>query len=62
VSPFLLVMMVVFLLMGLKLTDIYVGGHYVCPSCGSEKRTPPLERLSLEPAALRVKGRLRRNC
>jgi hypothetical protein len=28
-------MMVVFLLMGLRLTDIYVGGHYVCPSCGS---------------------------
>ncbi len=34
-SPFLLVTVVVFLLMGLKLADIYLGGHYVCPACGS---------------------------
>jgi hypothetical protein len=34
-SPFLLVTVVAAILMGLKLTDIYVGGKYVCPSCGA---------------------------
>jgi hypothetical protein len=34
-SPFMLVTVVVFLLMGLKLADIYLGGYYACPSCGS---------------------------
>lgn len=34
-SPFLLVTVVVALLMWLKLADIYLGGCYVCPSCGS---------------------------
>ena len=34
-SPFLLVTVVTAFLMGLKLVDIYAGGHYTCPSCGS---------------------------
>jgi hypothetical protein len=37
-SPFLLVAIVVTLLMWVKLADIYVGGHYVCPSCGSRSQ------------------------
>jgi len=35
-SPFLLVTVVVFLLMAQRLADMYVGGHYTCPSCGAK--------------------------
>jgi hypothetical protein len=38
-SPLLAVYVVVFLLMASKLTDLYVGGHYVCPSCGSRSES-----------------------
>ena len=34
-SPFLLVSVVIVILMAKKLADIYVGGHYMCPSCGA---------------------------
>lgn len=37
-SPFLLVTVVLSLLMALRLTDLYVGGHYVCPSCGARNQ------------------------
>ena len=34
-SPALLAYTVVVLLILYRLTDMYVGGHYVCPSCGA---------------------------
>jgi len=34
-SPALVVGFVLVVLMALKLTDIYRGGHYVCPACGA---------------------------
>jgi hypothetical protein len=37
-SPFLLATFVVFFLMAQRLTDIFVGGHYVCPSCGARNQ------------------------
>ncbi len=42
-SPFLLVSIVLFVLMAQKLTDIYLRGHYACPSCGArtESRHSP---------------------
>lgn len=42
-SASVLVTLVVFLLMAQKLTQIYMGGRYVCPSCGarSEGRHSP---------------------
>src|SRR5205823_1213011 len=36
-SPFLLASVVLFLLMGSKLADMYLGGHYACPSCGTKR-------------------------
>jgi hypothetical protein len=38
-SPFLLVSVVIVVLMAMKLADIYVGGHYMCPSCGARSET-----------------------
>jgi hypothetical protein len=38
VSPLLLVTLVVTLLMAQKLTQIYMGGRYVCPSCGARSQ------------------------
>jgi hypothetical protein len=35
-SPFLLVTVVIFFLMAQRLADMYVGGRYVCPSCGAK--------------------------
>jgi hypothetical protein len=35
-SPILLVTVVLVLLMAQRLADIYIGGHYVCPSCGAK--------------------------
>jgi hypothetical protein len=42
-SPVVLVTVILFLLMAQRLTDLYVGGHYVCPSCGArtESRHSP---------------------
>jgi hypothetical protein len=42
-SPFLLVSVLVVVLMAKRLTDIYAGGHYMCPSCGarSDRRHSP---------------------
>ena len=37
-SPFLLVTLVVTMLMAHKLTQIYMGGRYVCPSCGTRSQ------------------------
>ena len=34
-SPYLLMTVVALFLMAQRLTDLYQGGHYVCPSCGS---------------------------
>ena len=34
-STSLLVIVVVVLLMGVRLADLYAGGQYVCPSCGA---------------------------
>jgi hypothetical protein len=34
----MLVTIVVFLLMAQKLTQLYLGGHYVCPSCGARSQ------------------------
>jgi hypothetical protein len=34
-SPFLLVTVVVCVLMAKRLSDMYLGGEYACPSCGS---------------------------
>jgi hypothetical protein len=36
-SPFVLVFIVVVLLMAKTLTGIYLGGAYVCPSCGTRR-------------------------
>jgi hypothetical protein len=35
-SPVLLATIVLVLLMAQKLADIYLGGHYTCPSCGAK--------------------------
>lgn len=35
-SSILLVTVVLVLLMAQRLTDIYLGGHYVRPSCGTK--------------------------
>jgi hypothetical protein len=42
-SPFLLVTVVLVVLMAKRLADLYVGGHYACPSCGarSERHHSP---------------------
>jgi len=34
-SPFLLVNVVLVLLIATKIADIYLGEHYMCPSCGA---------------------------
>jgi hypothetical protein len=36
-SPFLLGAIVLFFLMGARLVDMTLGGHYVCPSCGATR-------------------------
>jgi hypothetical protein len=38
VSPFLLAAIVVFFLMLMRLTDIYGGAEYVCPTCGARSK------------------------
>jgi hypothetical protein len=38
VSPFLLAAIVVFFLMLMRLTDVYGGGEYVCPTCGARSK------------------------
>ena len=55
-SPFLLVTVVIVVLMAKRLADIYVRRALHVPLVRSEKRTTPLQRLSLEPSALRVSG------
>jgi hypothetical protein len=35
-STSLLVIVVIVLVMGMRLADVYAGGHYVCPSCGAK--------------------------
>jgi hypothetical protein len=51
-STSLLVIVVVVLLMGVRLADLYTGGHYVCPSCGARdenrhsRECPWSDRLS----------------
>jgi hypothetical protein len=42
-NPLLLVSVLVIVLMAKRLTDIYLGGHYMCPSCGArdERRHSP---------------------
>jgi carbonic anhydrase len=30
--------LVLFALMALKVSDIYLGGHYACPSCGARSK------------------------
>jgi hypothetical protein len=37
-SPFVLVTVVIAILMAKRLTDSYLGGHYVCPSCGARSQ------------------------
>lgn len=34
----MLVTIVVFLLMAQKLTQLYLGEHYICPSCGTRSQ------------------------
>ena len=51
-STSLLVIVVVVLLMGMRLSDLYTGGQYVCPSCGARdegrhsRECPWSDRLS----------------
>jgi hypothetical protein len=33
--PLLIAYSVIILLIAQRLADVYVGGHYVCPSCGA---------------------------
>jgi hypothetical protein len=33
-----IVLMLASLLMGLRLRDLYLGGHYVCPGCGARSQ------------------------
>ena len=35
-SPFLLVALALAILMARRLADLYLGGHYTCPSCGAK--------------------------
>jgi hypothetical protein len=54
-NPLLLVSVLVVVLMAKRLTDIYLGGHYMCPSCGARDERRHSTRLSLEPPTLGVK-------
>ena len=37
-TPGLLMAAVLFVVMAKKLGDIYLGGHYCCPSCGARSQ------------------------
>jgi len=56
-SPFVLVTVVVALLMWLKLADLYLGGYYVCPSCGSRSEGRHSRDCPWSRPPLRVNGR-----
>jgi len=38
-SPFALVSAIVGLFMAQRLVDLYYGGHYICPTCGTRSES-----------------------
>jgi hypothetical protein len=37
-TPFMLASVVLLFVMTLRLADVLLGGHYVCPSCGARSQ------------------------
>jgi hypothetical protein len=37
-TPLLLVLVVLALVLFMRLADVYLGGHYSCPSCGARSQ------------------------